>query len=150
MSIKTIDRDQKNSAKAKAAKPAASTSVLPLDQILMGDCIELMNSLPEKCVDLVFADPPYNLQLGGDLVRPDNSHVDAVDRGADGDRAARVSPEVQRSSDHDAKQHEHDEHDHQRKATPPFPRRRPPCTEAVLDGFLEAGIRWRNRRDDDD
>ncbi len=38
-----------------------------------------MNSLPEGSVDLVFADPPYNLQLGGDLSRPDNSMVDAVD-----------------------------------------------------------------------
>ncbi len=51
----------------------------PKDHILIGDCIELMNALPEKSVDLVFADPPYNLQLGGDLVRPDNSKVDAVD-----------------------------------------------------------------------
>jgi modification methylase len=46
---------------------------------LMGDCIEQMNALPEKSVDLIFADPPYNLQLGGDLLRPDNSKVDAVD-----------------------------------------------------------------------
>ena len=38
-----------------------------------------MASLPERSVDLVFADPPYNLQLGGDLLRPDNSKVDAVD-----------------------------------------------------------------------
>ncbi|MEQ5775516.1 MULTISPECIES: site-specific DNA-methyltransferase [unclassified Thalassospira] len=52
---------------------------LPLDQVLVGDCIELMNSLPEKSVDLIFADPPYNLQLGGDLLRPNNTKVDAVD-----------------------------------------------------------------------
>jgi modification methylase len=52
---------------------------LPLNQILAGDCIEGMNSLPEGSVDLVFADPPYNLQLKGDLHRPDNSLVDAVD-----------------------------------------------------------------------
>jgi modification methylase len=45
---------------------------------MVGDCIESMNSLPEGSIDLVFADPPYNLQLGGDLTRPDNSHVDAV------------------------------------------------------------------------
>tara|TARA_R110001583_G_scaffold184213_7_gene343491 strand:+ start:31248 stop:32348 length:1101 start_codon:yes stop_codon:yes gene_type:complete len=51
---------------------------LPLDQVLVGDCIELMNSLPEKSVDLIFADPPYNLQLGGDLLRPNNTKVDAV------------------------------------------------------------------------
>ncbi len=50
----------------------------PLDDILIGDCIEQMAKLPEKSVDLVFADPPYNLQLGGDLTRPDNSRVDGV------------------------------------------------------------------------
>ena len=47
--------------------------------ILNGDSIALMNSLPEKSVDMVFADPPYNMQLGGDLLRPDNSLVDGVD-----------------------------------------------------------------------
>src|SRR3954466_7569215 len=49
------------------------------ETIIQGDCIEAMNALPEKSVDLIFADPPYNLQLGGDLLRPDNSRVDAVD-----------------------------------------------------------------------
>ena len=49
------------------------------DSILVGDCIEQLRSLPDKSVDLVFADPPYNLQLGGELLRPDNSTVDAVD-----------------------------------------------------------------------
>lgn len=44
-----------------------------------GDCLEVLASLPEKSIDMVFADPPYNLQLGGDLTRPDNSRVDAVD-----------------------------------------------------------------------
>ena len=52
---------------------------LPLNQIIAGDCIEVMLSLPEGSVDLIFADPPYNLQLRGDLHRPDNSRVDAVD-----------------------------------------------------------------------
>ena len=52
---------------------------LPIGQIVMGDCIERMNALPEKSVDLIFADPPYNLQLRGSLLRPDNSEVDAVD-----------------------------------------------------------------------
>ncbi|MFV0322697.1 MAG: site-specific DNA-methyltransferase [Alphaproteobacteria bacterium] len=51
---------------------------LPVNKILKGDCIELMNALPEASVDMIFADPPYNLQLGGDLYRPDNSMVDAV------------------------------------------------------------------------
>ena len=54
-------------------------SDLPLDSIIAGDCIEVMNSLPEGSVDLIFADPPYNLQLKADLHRPDNSKVDAVD-----------------------------------------------------------------------
>lgn len=52
---------------------------LPLDQILHGNCVEMMRTLPDCSVDLIFADPPYNLQLGGDLHRPDNSKVDAVD-----------------------------------------------------------------------
>ena len=47
--------------------------------ILQGDCIELMNSLPARSVDLVFADPPYNLMLGGELLRPNNTKVDGVD-----------------------------------------------------------------------
>lgn len=59
--------------KTKGAK------ALPLNTIIDGDCIEVMNSLPEASVDLIFADPPYNLQLKGDLHRPDNSRVDAVD-----------------------------------------------------------------------
>ncbi|QHQ36630.1 site-specific DNA-methyltransferase [Algicella marina] len=52
---------------------------VPVDQILAGDCVAEMNALPENSVDLVFADPPYNLQLKGDLHRPDSSLVDAVD-----------------------------------------------------------------------
>ena len=50
-----------------------------LDKIIEGDCIETMKALPDACVDLVFADPPYNLQLGGELTRPDESRVDGVD-----------------------------------------------------------------------
>jgi modification methylase len=53
-------------------------AALPLDTIIDGDCIDVMRSLPEASVDLIFADPPYNLQLRGDLHRPDNSLVDAV------------------------------------------------------------------------
>jgi modification methylase len=52
---------------------------LPRNQILRMDCIEAMRSLPDCSIDMVFADPPYNLQLGGDLLRPDNSKVSAVD-----------------------------------------------------------------------
>lgn len=58
-------------------------AALPIDSILVGDCVEQMNALPEKSVDLIFADPPYNLQLKGDLHRPDNSKVDAVDEAWD-------------------------------------------------------------------
>ena len=49
-----------------------------LDSIIKGDCISSMQRIPDKSIDLIFADPPYNMQLGGDLKRPDNSHVDAV------------------------------------------------------------------------
>ncbi|MDB5668123.1 MAG: site-specific DNA-methyltransferase [Alphaproteobacteria bacterium] len=59
--------------------PKASAPELPLDRILQSDCIAAMNALPEASVDMIFADPPYNLQLGGDLFRPEGSRVDAVD-----------------------------------------------------------------------
>ncbi len=49
------------------------------NRILIGDCVAAMAKLPAESVDLVFADPPYNLQLQGDLKRPDDSRVDAVD-----------------------------------------------------------------------
>ena len=48
-------------------------------RVLVGDCVAELEKLPAACVDLVFADPPYNLQLRGDLKRPDDSRVDAVD-----------------------------------------------------------------------
>ena len=50
----------------------------PQHRILIGDCVAEMAKLPAGSVDLVFADPPYNLQLASDLKRPDDSHVDAV------------------------------------------------------------------------
>jgi modification methylase len=62
--------------RARTAK--AAPAELPLGRILAGDCVEAMKRLPAASIDLVFADPPYNLQLGGDLNRPDGSHVDAV------------------------------------------------------------------------
>ena len=52
---------------------------LPLDQILIGDCVEILNQLPEASIDLIFADPPYNLQLQQELWRPNMTRVDAVD-----------------------------------------------------------------------
>jgi modification methylase len=50
-----------------------------IDRVLLGDCVENLRALPSASVDLVFADPPYNLQLAGQLTRPDHSVVDAVD-----------------------------------------------------------------------
>jgi len=50
-----------------------------LDRVLPGDCLEVLRELPERSVDVVFADPPYNLQLSGELRRPNDSIVDAVD-----------------------------------------------------------------------
>ena len=52
---------------------------LPLDQVLLGDCVPTMQMLPAGSIDCVFADPPYNLQLRGELRRPDDSLVDGVD-----------------------------------------------------------------------
>ena len=65
-------------SRTRSKAKAAPAPVLPLGQILDGDCVERLRELPDNCIDLVFADPPYNLQLGGDLNRPDGSHVDAV------------------------------------------------------------------------
>ena len=55
------------------------TRELPLDQVLRGDCLSLMGMLPPASVHCIFADPPYNLQLRGELRRPDDSVVDGVD-----------------------------------------------------------------------
>ncbi|MCJ8517508.1 modification methylase [Pseudorhizobium tarimense] len=50
-----------------------------LNTIIKGDCVAALEALPDRSVDAIFADPPYNLQLGGTLHRPDQSLVDAVD-----------------------------------------------------------------------
>jgi modification methylase len=63
---------------AEEVSPAAGKAVW-LDTIIKGDCVAALERLPEKSIDVVFADPPYNLQLDGDLHRPDQSKVDAVD-----------------------------------------------------------------------
>lgn len=52
---------------------------LPLDQVITGDCLSILDSLPPESVDLVFADPPYNLQLRQELWRPNLTRVEAVD-----------------------------------------------------------------------
>lgn len=56
-----------------------SQPTLPLDQIIQGNCIEILETLPGKSIDLIFADPPYNLQLQQELWRPNMTKVDAVD-----------------------------------------------------------------------
>ena len=50
-----------------------------MNSIIKGDCVSALEALPDQSVDVIFADPPYNLQLGGMLHRPDQSVVDAVD-----------------------------------------------------------------------
>ncbi|MBI5828217.1 MAG: site-specific DNA-methyltransferase, partial [Chloroflexi bacterium] len=56
---------------------------LPVNRVLVGDCVATLNALPEKSVDLIFADPPYNLQLQQELWRPNMTKVDAVDEAWD-------------------------------------------------------------------
>jgi modification methylase len=64
-------------ASERAPRVSFESALFP--RILVGDCVAVMAKMPSACVDLVFADPPYNLQLQGDLKRPDDSRVDAVD-----------------------------------------------------------------------
>jgi modification methylase len=68
-----------------ASRPAVERGERTTDDgtIIKGDCIAAMQRLPEESVDLVFADPPYNLQLAGELHRPDNSRVDGVEEAWD-------------------------------------------------------------------
>jgi len=71
-----------NNLRKKGAPETASRSPQNgpwVDRILKGDCVAQLEALPANSVDLVFADPPYNLQLGGALARPDQSKVDACD-----------------------------------------------------------------------
>jgi modification methylase len=60
------------------ARSRRSSSALQ-NRVLVGDCIAELKKIPDASVDLVFADPPYNLQLEGDLMRPNNTRVDGVD-----------------------------------------------------------------------
>ena len=76
MSFESQPASAKSGVKS-SAPPSAAAQHSP--HILVGDCVAEMTKLPAASVDLVFADPPYNLQLQGDLKRPDDSRVDAVD-----------------------------------------------------------------------
>jgi modification methylase len=64
--------------RSAGASTVAAPIELALDRIIRDDCIAAMRALPAASIDMIFADPPYNLQLGGELHRPDGSHVDAV------------------------------------------------------------------------
>lgn len=60
-------------------RQAPSPPDLPLGRVLVGDCREILPTFPPASIDLIFADPPYNLQLRNDLYRPNMTRVDAVD-----------------------------------------------------------------------
>lgn len=70
---------EKSTEKSKKSQAKIASADVARNRILQGDCVEVMKSLPARSIDLIFADPPYNLQLGGDLTRPDNSRVNGVD-----------------------------------------------------------------------
>jgi len=61
-----------------ASRSRRPRRTVPTNKILIGDCIDELARLPDASVDLIFADPPYNLQLDGDLLRPNNTVVDGV------------------------------------------------------------------------
>ena len=65
---------------ASERAPRVISESAPSARILTGDCVAAMAKLPADSVDLVFADPPYNLQLQGNLKRPDDSRVDEIGR----------------------------------------------------------------------
>ena len=77
MSSQKTKKPAKSTAKSASGSPPSKE--ITKNKILNGDCIEMMRSLPKGSVDMIFADPPYNLQLKGDLHRPNNSKVDASD-----------------------------------------------------------------------
>ena len=74
-----VARTGASTARRPAVLRPSPPDFLPLNKILVGDCVAEIERLPAESVDLVFADPPYNLQLEGALSRPDQSLVDAVD-----------------------------------------------------------------------
>jgi modification methylase len=82
-SAKRVGSKRSASKKTRATKPTKRGAKLTTNDILLGDCIEQLKALPDESIDLVFADPPYNLQLEGDLLRPNNTRVDGVHQGWD-------------------------------------------------------------------
>ena len=69
----------KKSKKSQASVAESSAAAnIDLDRVIAGDCVQVMQQLASDSVDMVFADPPYNLQLSSDLRRPNNSTVKGV------------------------------------------------------------------------
>lgn len=73
------DTDQQIQLDKAAPQKYFPDGSLPIDQVIEGDCLDVIDALPDESVDLVFADPPYNLQLAQELWRPNQTLVDAVD-----------------------------------------------------------------------
>ena len=63
---------------SESQRGISASNALPVGQVLEGDCLQVLQTLPERSIDLVFADPPYNLQLRQELWRPNQTRVDAV------------------------------------------------------------------------
>jgi modification methylase len=79
MLMSVMGRVETSARRTKSLPNREPRHDLPLGQIIQKDCVAAMAALPDCSVDMVFADPPYNLQLGGDLFRPEGGRVDAVD-----------------------------------------------------------------------
>jgi len=74
-----VQRQSKETARETGRRAKHAPVLIDTDRLIQGDCIAEMARLPDACIDMIFADPPYNLQLGGDLFRPEGGRVDAVD-----------------------------------------------------------------------
>jgi modification methylase len=68
----------KNKKKRQENPEHRGNTALLVDQVILGDCVEVMNRLPDRSIDLIFADPPYNLQLSHELFRPNMTRVNGV------------------------------------------------------------------------
>ncbi|MDB5560536.1 MAG: modification methylase [Enterovirga sp.] len=77
--VRAASRKQVSRTGQAALTPRRGCVAPRLDDVLVGDCLQILRDIPSESVDLVFADPPYNLQLESALTRPDQSLVDAVD-----------------------------------------------------------------------
>jgi len=83
MRLETFDAANQVNHGVVANNGDGAMNKIPNNEILAGDCIQILESLPEESVDMIFADPPYNLQLAGELHRPNNSRVDGVEEAWD-------------------------------------------------------------------